>query len=274
MPHLSKKLVGYAGIIFILILIGLPLYWTIIGSLKTHGEIYSKPVTWYPHDVYVQNYDDATNRVPFYHYFRNSVIITVILCVIKISLGVVSAYALSVLKFPGRNLVFIIVISALMVPSEITQISNYALVSNLGWRNTFQGIIVPLAGVAFGTFLMRNHFLSLPKELIEAARMDGASSMQLLFKVLLPISGPTLVAFSVITVVNEWNQYLWPYLIADTDKVAPLPVGLTLLQNSDGVTNWGPVMAATLLTMLPIIVLFIFLQKYMIKGLTTGAVKG
>ena len=155
MPHLSKKLVGYAGIIFILILIGLPLYWTIIGSLKTHGEIYSKPVTWYPHDVYVQNYDDATNRVPFYHYFRNSVIITVILCVIKISLGVVSAYALSVLKFPGRNLVFIIVISALMVPSEITQISNYALVSNLGWRNTFQGIIVPLP--AQGTHRSRPH---------------------------------------------------------------------------------------------------------------------
>lgn len=269
-----KKSMGYFGILFVLVLIGLPLYWTLIGSLKTHTEIYTNPVTWYPHEVHVANYEDATSRVPFFNYLRNSLIITSILGVIKISLGVVSAYALAILRFPGRNLIFIVVISALMVPSEITQISNYALISSLGWRNTFQGIIIPLAGVAFGTFLMRNHFLSLPRELVEAARMDGAGPMQLLFKVLLPISGPTLVAFSVITVVNEWNQYLWPYLMSDTDKVSPLPVGLTLLQNSDGITNWGPVMAATLLTMVPIVILFIFLQKYMIKGLTTGAVKG
>lgn len=271
---MGKKAVGYAGMIFILLLIGLPLYWTLSGSLKTHPEIYTNPVTWYPHQMHPQNYDEATQRVPFWHYLRNSLIITVILCTVKITLGVLSAYALAILRFPGRNLIFIIIISALMVPSEITVISNYALVAGWGWRNTFQGIIIPLAGIAFGTFLMRNHFMSLPKELIEAARMDGAGPMQLLFRVLLPVSGPTLVAFAMITVVNEWNQYLWPYVMADTDKVAPLPVGLALLQNSDGVTNWGPVMAATLLTMVPILLLFIFLQKYMIKGLTTGAVKG
>ena len=271
---MGKKAVGYAGMIFILLLIGLPLYWTLSGSLKTHPEIYTNPVTWYPHQMHPQNYGEATQRVPFWHYLRNSLIITVILCTVKITLGVLSAYALAILRFPGRNLIFIIIISALMVPSEITVISNYALVAGLGWRNTFQGIIIPLAGIAFGTFIMRNHFMSLPKELIEAARMDGAGPTQLLFRVLLPVSGPTLVAFAMITVVNEWNQYLWPYVMADTDKVAPLPVGLALLQNSDGVTNWGPVMAATLLTMVPILLLFIFLQKYMIKGLTTGAVKG
>ena len=191
----------------------------------------------------------------------------------KIVLGVLSAYALSLLRFPGRNIVFLVVIAALMVPNQITVISNYALVAQLGWRNTYQGIIIPLAGVAFGTFLMRNQFLSLPGEIIEAARLDGAGPMKLLWRVVMPMSWPTLVAFSLITVVNEWNEYLWPFLMSDDERVAPLPVGLTFLQNNDGGTNWGPVMAGTILTLLPILLLFLALQRQMIKGLTAGAVK-
>ena len=269
-----KKIFGYVGIVAVLLLIGLPLFWVLMTSFKAKGDIYAHPTTWLPPTWEFANYTDATTRVPFWLYLRNSVIITAALSVIKIFLGVISAYALAILRFPGRNLVFLIVISALMVPSEITVISNYALVNALGWRNTFIGIIVPLAGVAFGTFLMRNHFLSLPYELVEAARMDGAGPLRLLTKVLLPISWPTLTAFSVITLVNEWNQYLWPFLMSDTEAVAPLQVGLTMLQNNDGVTNWGPVMAATVLTIIPILIIFLALQKYMIQGLTTGAVKG
>lgn len=265
---------GYFGIFLVLVLIGLPLFWILMTSFKARGDIYTDPVNWIPPTWETGNYVDATTRVPFWTYLRNSIIITAALSIIKITLGVMSAYALAILRFPGRNLLFIVVISALMVPAEITVISNYALVNSLGWRNTFVGIIVPLAGVAFGTFLMRNHFLSLPYELVEAARMDGAGPIRLLTKVLLPVSWPTLTAFSVITVVNEWNTYLWPFLMSDTDRVAPLQVGLTMLQNNDGVTNWGPVMAATILTILPMVIIFLGLQKYMIQGLTTGAVKG
>lgn len=265
---------GYFGIFLVLVLIGLPLFWILMTSFKARGDIYTDPVNWIPPTWETENYVDATTRVPFWTYLRNSIIITAALSIIKITLGVLSAYALAILRFPGRNLLFIVVISALMVPAEITVISNYALVNSLGWRNTFVGIIVPLAGVAFGTFLMRNHFLSLPYELVEAARMDGAGPIRLLTKVLLPVSWPTLTAFSVITVVNEWNTYLWPFLMSDTDRVAPLQVGLTMLQNNDGVTNWGPVMAATILTILPMVIIFLGLQKYMIQGLTTGAVKG
>lgn len=265
---------GYLGILAVLLLIGLPLFWILMTSFKAKGDIYTDPVNWLPPVWETENYSDATTRVPFWTYLRNSVLITAVLSIIKIVLGVISAYALAILRFPGRHLVFLLVISSLMVPSEITVISNYALVNSLGWRNTFVGIIVPLAGVAFGTFLMRNHFLSLPYELVEAARMDGAGPIRLLTKVLLPVSWPTLTAFSVITMVNEWNTYLWPFLMADTEDVAPLQVGLTMLQNNDGVTNWGPVMAATILTILPMVIIFLALQKYMIQGLTTGAVKG
>ncbi|MDV2425484.1 MULTISPECIES: carbohydrate ABC transporter permease [Corynebacterium] len=265
---------GYLGILAVLLLIGLPLFWILMTSFKAKGDIYTDPVNWLPPVWETENYSDATTRVPFWTYLRNSVLITAVLSIIKIVLGVISAYALAILRFPGRHLVFLLVISSLMVPSEITVISNYALVNSLGWRNTFVGIIVPLAGVAFGTFLMRNHFLSLPYELVEAARMDGAGPIRLLTKVLLPVSWPTLTAFSVITMVNEWNTYLWPFLMADTEDVAPLQVGLTMLQNNDGVTNWGPVMAATILTIIPMVIIFLALQKYMIQGLTTGAVKG
>ena len=265
---------GYLGILAVLLLIGLPLFWILMTSFKAKGDIYTDPVNWLPPVWETENYSDATTRVPFWTYLRNSVLITAVLSIIKIVLGVISAYALAFLRFPGRHLVFLLVISSLMVPSEITVISNYALVNSLGWRNTFVGIIVPLAGVAFGTFLMRNHFLSLPYELVEAARMDGAGPIRLLTKVLLPVSWPTLTAFSVITMVNEWNTYLWPFLMADTEDVAPLQVGLTMLQNNDGVTNWGPVMAATILTIIPMVIIFLALQKYMIQGLTTGAVKG
>ncbi|MEK0145201.1 carbohydrate ABC transporter permease [Corynebacterium yonathiae] len=270
----AKLAGGYLGILAVLLLIGLPLFWILMTSFKAKGDIYTDPVNWIPPVWETENYSDATTRVPFWTYLRNSVFITAVLSIIKIVLGVISAYALAILRFPGRHLVFLLVISSLMVPSEITVISNYALVNSLGWRNTFVGIIVPLAGVAFGTFLMRNHFLSLPYELVEAARMDGAGPIRMLTKVLLPVSWPTLTAFSAITMVNEWNTYLWPFLMADTEEVAPLQVGLTMLQNNDGVTNWGPVMAATILTIIPMVIIFLALQKYMIQGLTTGAVKG
>lgn len=268
------RIMGYLGMALAIAFIGLPLLFIVLTSFKQQSEIYTQPVTWIPSQFNLDNYTDVFRRVPFADYFRNSILITVILCIVKIVLGVISAYALLILRFPGRNLVFMLVISALMVPSEVTVISNYALVSQLGWRDTYQGIIVPLAGIAFGTFLMRNHFMSIPTELIEAARMDHCGHFRLLWKVLLPISLPTLVAFSMITVVNEWNQYLWPFLMAETEASATLPIGLTMLQNNEGVSNWGPVMAATIMTMLPVLLLFLALQQYMIKGLTSGAVKG
>ncbi len=265
---------GYVGMTVALLIVAVPLFWIIITSFKERGDIYVRPAQWWPSPATTENYHDVTTRIPFSNYFRNSLIITGITSSVKIVLGVISAYALSLLRFPGRGIVFLVVIAALMVPNQITVISNYALVAQLGWRNTYQGIIIPLAGVAFGTFLMRNQFLSLPGEIIEAARLDGAGPLKLLWKVVLPMSWPTLVAFSLITVVNEWNEYLWPFLMSDDERVAPLPVGLTQLQNNDGVTNWGPVMAGTVLAMVPILVLFLVLQRQMIKGLTAGALKG
>ena len=277
-PHQTTRpgarISGYLAMLLVVLIIALPMYWILVSSLKERPDIYTVPVIWLPGQVTFDNYSTVRTGVPFTDYLRNSVIITSILTVVEVTLGVLSAFALSFLRFPGRTFVLLFIIAALMVPNQITLISNYSLIAQLGWRNTFAGIIVPLAGVAFGTFLMRNHFLSLPTEIIEAAEMDAAGPLKMLWKVVLPMSWPTLIAFTLITIVNEWNQYLWPLLMADDATVAPLPVGLTQLQDTEGLSNWGPVMAGTLLTMVPILVIFLVLQRHMIKGLTAGAVKG
>lgn len=270
----GAQVAGYASLVLTVLMIMVPLYFIVITSFKTHPDIYSDPISWWPQPWAPSNYSTVLTGHDFSNYLRNSIIITAILTVVEVVLGVLSAYAFAFLRFPGRNVLFMLVIATLMVPNQITIISNYSLVAQLGWRNTFQGIIIPLAGVALGTFLMRNHFLSLPREILEAAEMDGSSFWRTLFKVVLPMSWPTVIAFTMITIVSEWNQYLWPFLISDTSKVAPLPVGLTLLQNNEGLTNWGPVMAGTVLTTIPMLVIFLMLQRHMIKGLTAGAVKG
>ena len=271
---LPMKIAGYVAMFLVLAIIALPLYWVIVTSFKTPDMVYIQPPAWWPEPVTTAPYGRVMDNVPFEAYFRNSIIITTILVAVKLILGILSAYAFVYLRFPGRGLVFMLVLAALMVPNQITVISNYALIAQLGWINTFQGIIVPLAGVAFGTFLMRNHFLTLPFEIIEAARMDGCGHMKLLFRVLLPMSWPTVVAFALITTVNEWNEYLWPFLVASDDTVAPLQVGLARLISTDAYIDWPMVMAATILTITPILIVFLLLQRRMIKGLTSGAVKG
>jgi sn-glycerol 3-phosphate transport system permease protein len=270
----TVRLLGYAAMLLVIALVAGPLIFVLFTSFKDQADIYSQPTSWWPPHWHPYNYRTATGQIPFWTFLRNSVIITSVLAVVKFTLGVLSAFGLVFVRFPGKTVVLWFFIAALMVPHQITVISNYALISQMGLRNTFPGIILPLAGVAFGTFLMRNHFLSLPAEVIEAAVMDGARWWQLLLRVVLPMSRPAMVAFGIITVVYEWNEYLWPFLMADDASVAPIPVGLTFLQQIEGVTNWGPVMAVALLAMLPILLIFLVLQRQMIKGLTSGAVKG
>jgi sn-glycerol 3-phosphate transport system permease protein len=272
--RVTARVFGYAAMLVVLALIASPLLFVFFTSFKDQPDIYAQPTSWWPSRWHTQNYRTATEQIPFWTFLRNSVIITSVLAVVKFTVGVLSAFGLVFVRFPGKTTVFLFIIAALMVPNQITVISNYALIDHLGLRNSFPGIILPLTGVAFGTFLMRNHFLTLPAEVIEAARTDGARWWQLLVRVVLPMSGPTMVAFGIITVVSEWNEYLWPFLMSDDASVAPIPVGLTFLQQAEGVTNWGPVMAVTLLAMLPILLIFLVLQRQMIKGLTSGAVKG
>ncbi len=273
-PAVAGRLAGYAGLLAAVALIGLPLLWMAGASLKTRQEIYTLPVSWLPEAIRWQNYRDAWTAVPFERFFINSLVTTGAGSGLELANGVLTAYALVFLRFPRKNLVFLVVLAALMVPVQITIIPNYVLVADLGWVNTYQGIIIPGAAVAFGTFLMRQQFLALPREVIEAARIDGAGHLRMLWQIVLPMSRPALATFALISIVAKWNEYLWPLLVTNTADRMTLPVGLTQLQDSEGSSEWGVVMAGAVLVIAPVLAIFLWAQRHIVEGLTAGSVKG
>lgn len=252
----------------------LPLLWMMLASFKQRDEIYTVPIQWLPESFALSNYFDALAAVPFGNFFINSMIATVVGATLKISLGLTTAYAVVFLEFPFKKFVFGLVVFALLVPQQIVIIPNYTLVSDLGWINTYQGLILPGLASAFGTFLFRQHFLTLPVSILEAAALDGASHWTRLWRFVVPISAPTIAAVALVSIVSEWNEYLWPLLVVDKAEMMTLPVGLTLLQNNDGVTNWGVLMAGTVLITVPVLIVFFLLQRRIVTGLTSGAVTG
>ncbi|GAA3938863.1 carbohydrate ABC transporter permease [Pseudoclavibacter caeni] len=251
-----------------------PLLWMIVSSFKQQDEIFTIPLQWLPHQIQFENYAEVAQTLPIGRLFLNSAIVTVIGAGVKVLLGLTTAYALVFIDFPFKRVIFVVVLAALMVPQQITIIPNYTLVSSLGWVNSYQGIIMPGLASAFGTFLFRQHFLTLPRSVLESAEVDGAGHWRRLWGFVVPMSAPTIVAVALVAIVTEWNEYLWPLLIIDKPDMMTLPVGLTLLQNVDGSNNWGVILAATVLVTLPVLAVFLLMQKRLVAGLTAGAVKG
>ncbi|SKC81223.1 carbohydrate ABC transporter permease [Krasilnikoviella flava] len=269
-PHVG----AYLTMAFATVVLGLPLVWLLLASLKTPEELYQVPLQWLPGSPSLDNYAQAAGAIPLGRLLANSIGLTVVGAGLKVALGLACAYALVFLDFPFKKLVFGLVIATLMIPPQITIIPNYTLVAGLGWLNTYQGILVPGLASAFGTFLFRQHFLTLPASILEAAELDGAGHWRKLWTFVVPMSTPTLAAVALVSVVTEWNDYLWPFLVVDHADKMTLPVGLTLLQNTDGMSNWGVLLAATVVVTLPILLVFLVLQRRLVAGLTAGAVSG
>ncbi|MFB7800603.1 carbohydrate ABC transporter permease [Isoptericola sp. NPDC056134] len=270
----SPQVGGYLTMVFATVVLGLPLAWLLLASLKTPEELYQVPLQWLPGSPSLDNYAQAAGAIPLGRLLANSIGLTVVGAGLKVALGLACAYALVFLDFPFKKLVFGLVIATLMIPPQITIIPNYTLVASLGWLNTYQGILVPGLASAFGTFLFRQHFLTLPASILEAAELDGAGHWRKLWTFVVPMSTPTLAAVALVSVVTEWNDYLWPFLVVDHADRMTLPVGLTLLQNTDGMSNWGVLLAATVVVTLPILLVFLILQRRLVAGLTAGAVTG
>ena len=265
---------GYLTLAFATVVLGAPLVWLVLASLKSPGELYQLPLQWLPGAPSLDNYAQAASTVPLGRLLANSVVLTAVGAGLKVALGLACAYALVFLEIPFRSAVFGLVIATLMIPPQVTIIPNYTLVADLGWLNTYQGILVPGLASAFGTFLFRQHFLTLPASILEAAELDGAGHWRRLWRFVVPMSTPTIAAVALVSVVTEWNDYLWPFLVVDRPDRMTLPIGLTLLQNIDGMTNWGVLLAATVVVTLPILVVFLVLQRRLVAGLTAGAVTG
>lgn len=270
----KPRIGGYLLMLLAVATMILPLVWMMLASFKEPTEIYTVPIQWVPESFDLSNYFAALDAVPFGNFFINSLITTIVGAGLKIMLGLTTAYAVVFLDFPFKKFVFGLVVFALLVPQQIVIIPNYTLVSDLGWINTYQGLIVPGLASAFGTFLFRQHFLTLEVSILEAAALDGASHWTRLWRFVVPISAPTIAAVALVSIVAEWNEYLWPLLVVDKAEMMTLPVGLTLLQNNDGVTNWGVLMAGTVLITVPVLIVFFLLQRRIVSGLTAGSVTG
>ncbi len=267
-------IVPWLSMVLATLVLGAPLVWMVLASLKTPQELYSLPLRWFPASPHLQNYADVVATIPIGHFMINSVVVTVLGAGLKVVLGLTCAYALVFVDVPFKKVAFLLVIATLMIPPQITIIPNYTFIASLGWLNTYQGIIVPGLASAFGTFLFRQHFLGLPASVLEAAELDGAGHWRRLWRFVVPMSLPTLAAVALVSVVTEWNDYLWPFLVVDNANRMTLPVGLTLLQNIDGMTSWGVLLAATVIVTLPILAVFLVLQRRLVAGLTAGAVTG
>ena len=273
----SKKVrqgpAGLFAIIGALVLTVVPVVWMVLASLKSRNDLYSRPLRILPSKLVWNNYHRAFNEVPFLRFFVNSFATTAATTVIKVVLGVSTAYALVFLRFPARRLIFWFVVASLMVPFEVVLIPNYVTTARLGWLDSWLGIVIPTAGVAFGAFLLHQTFRGIPTEIIEAAEIDGITRWGLMTKVVVPMSRPAIAAFALVTAVAKWNDYLWPRLVTSKASSTTLPVGLTLLRDSEGVNEWGPIMAGAVLVILPVIPILLFAQRRVVDGLT-GGVKG
>lgn len=274
-PNLVATILGgYVPLILATLVIALPLLWMILGSLKSPGEVVTQDVVVFPADPTLQAYKDAAAKIDVGQLFINSLIVTSVGSAVKVLLAITTAYALVFVRFPFKRLIFIGILVALMVPPQVSLVPNYVLIAGLGGKDTYWGIILPGLGTAFGTFLLRQHFMSLPKSIVEAAEIDGAGHLRRLWRVIVPISMPTIATVALVTIVNEWNDYIWPLVITSDTSHMTLPVGLTLLRNSEVDASGYPVlMAGAVMVILPVLVVFAALQRFIVAGLTQGAVK-
>jgi len=222
-----------------------------------------------------ENYTTAWTAQPFGRYFLNSVIQTGIIVAFQLLFSVLAAYAFSVLQFPGRDIMFYLILGSLMVPFQLTFIPNFILVSNLGLANTFTGLTVPFLASAFGVFLLRQFFMTLPKELHEAARIDGASNWLYLWRVVVPLSRGAISAFAIFAFLSAWSQYLWPLVITNEVDMRTLQIGVRFfLFDQERGADWGAIMASAVIALLPTLLIFLVAQRQLVRGIAMTGLKG
>ena len=273
MRNLSIKNIKIAIVFAILVLLSIifliPLFWMISTSLKSDEEVMTTSTKWIPSTLKWNNYVKAVKAFPFLLYLRNTVFLTIVNTIGTLLTGSLVAYSFAKLKWKGKRLLFAITIATMFIPGHVLVVPTYIVYSKLGWVNTYLPLIIPswLGGGAFTIFLLRQFFISLPDEIIEAARLDGASELAIFTKIVLPISVPALITVSIFTVLFVWNDFFGPLIYLHKSELWTLSIGLRSFQLRY-TTHWNLLMAASTLMSLPMIVIYFFLQDKIIKGFT------
>lgn len=262
-------LVLSAGLVFMVA----PFVWMLLSSIKPKGEITQSPPTWLPANPTWENYSTLFSKLDLTTYFMNSLIVAVAVTLGNLVFCSMLGYALAKLDFAGRRLLFAIVLGTLMIPGVVTFVPMFVLASNLHLTNSLLGMILPFLVQPFGVFLMRQYIGGLPDELIQAARVDGAGEFRIYWNVILPLCGPALATLGILTFLGSWNNFLWPLVVAQQEDKFTLPVALALYSIGQNSTNYGLLLAGSVVVVLPVIAVFLALQRYFIQGISMTGIK-
>lgn len=259
-----------AGGLFLMVV---PFVWMLLSSVKPEGEIRRVPPTWLPETWTGENYRILFEQLDFPTFLLNSVVVAAAVTVGNVVFGAMLGYALAKLEFPGKRVLFALVLGTLMIPGAVTFIPLFVLVTNMGLTNTLTGMWLPFLAAPFGVFLMRQYILGLPDELIQAARVDGASELRIFFRVIMPLCGPALATVGILTFLGSWNNFLWPLVVATQEEKYTLPVALALYAVGQNSTDYGLLLAGAVVVVLPVIAVFLLLQRYILEGIATTGIK-
>lgn len=272
-----KKLLS-KSLIYILLIIGaifilVPFLWMISTSLKPSNEVLIMPPKWIPSKIMWENYKVAWEAAPFKIYFKNSLIVTICVTLGELITTILAAFAFSRIEFKGRDLIFTLLVATMMVPGEVLTIPNFVTLSKLGWIDSYKALIIPWCASVYSIYLLKQHFMSIPEELYNAAKIDGCTDFKFLWTIMVPLASPAIITLVILKVISSWNSFLWPLIVTNSQEMRTLPVALSAFTNEFG-TDYNVLMAATNIIVLPVMIFYIILQKHIIAGVSKQGVKG
>ena len=250
----------------------LPFFWMVTTSFKTELEVMKMPPQWIPKDWQWENYVKAWNVAPFGRYFFNSFFISITTTIGELMTTILAAYAFAKMRFFGKNVLFTVMLGTLMIPGEMLLIPNYVTIYRLGWLDKYQALIIPWLASVFGIFLLRQFFRSIPDELLDAARIDGCSRFRFLWQIVVPLSKPAIMTVALLKFIGSWNAFLWVLIMTTSTEMRTVPVGLSMFSTEMG-TAYEQLMAASVLAIIPVLILFFFTQKQFIRGVARTGIK-
>jgi multiple sugar transport system permease protein len=250
-----------------------PFVWMVLGSFKSDGELQQIPPTWWPQSASLDNYTQLFDKLAFGTFFANSTIVAVVVTVGNLLFCSMLGYALAMLDFKGKRIIFLAVMTTLMIPGVVTFVPLFVLVANAGLVDTLPGIFLPFLVAPFGVFLMRQFIIGLPRDLLDAGRVDGAGELRIFAQIILPLCGPALATLGILTFLGSWNSFLWPLVVAQSEEKYTLPVALALYSTGQNSTNYGLLLAGATVVIIPILAVFLVFQRRFIEGIATTGIK-
>ena len=270
---IASKVIEIVALLILSAIFIFPFIWMLSTSVKNPQEMMQLPPTIIPKEIVLENYSAAWNSGPFFRYLLNSIFVTGSILIIQFVVMVPAAYAFSKIKFKGEKILFGILLVGLMIPPQVTFLPVYMMMSKLGLINTYVPLIIPFMTTSFGIFLLRQNFMQISDEIIEAAKLDGASDLKIMFRIMVPMAKPAVITFILFNFIYHWNNYFWPLVMTNTDAIRTLPIGVTLLKSSEGITAWNVIMAGNIILILPIILVYIFANKKVKEAFMYSGIK-